>query len=450
MWQTLQNDLIGFASYLHPGFVVAPHLRLLAGRLQDAEAGRSLRIITNMPPRHGKTLLGSKIFAAWCLGRNPDRPIIVSSYSASMAYAISRAVRSYVRSDRFQSVFPGVELAEDSQAIDAWHLKGHEGGLRAVGVGGSITGHGAGVLIVDDPLRGRAEAESEVMRNKVHDWYGADAYTRLEPNGAVVVTHTRWHEDDLTGRLLAAQDTDPDADTWDVLRLPAIDENGNALWPERYSLKRLQQIRANIGGYDWEALYQGRPTAPEGALIKAAWLQVVDQAPPGLTWVRGWDLAVSTKTSADYTVGARCAIDGEGNLYITDVTRGRWEWPDTRKEMARLAANEQGDTYAVESQGFQLSAIQELQRDPAFYGIAIREVRAERDKVSRALPWISRAESGRVFLVRGPWVQDFVRECISFPFAAHDDQVDAVSIAYEHCGAAPPAIYRLDDIEAMI
>ena len=444
MWTTLQNDLLAFAQYVHPGYRVAPHLRTLADRLQDAEAGRSLRLITNMPPRHGKTLLGSKLFCAWALGRNPDRPIIVASYSASMAYAISRAVRSYVKSERFRNVFPGVELAEDSQAIDAWHLAGHEGGLRAVGVGGSITGHGAGLLIVDDPIRGRAEAESELMRNKVSDWYGADAYTRLEPDGAIVVTHTRWHEDDLTGRLLAAQTTDPEADQWDCLHMPALDDDGQALWPERYPATRLRQIRANIGAYDWEALYQGRPTAPEGALIRPAWFHVIDHAPPNLAWARGWDLAASTKTTADYTAGARCAIDGEGNFYISDMARGRWEWPDTRKRMAAIASESQGEVFGIESVGFQLSAVQELQRDPAFYGVAVREVKADRDKVSRALPWISRAEAGKVYLVRGPWVQEFLHEAAAFPLGTHDDQVDAVSIGYELASGAEPRIYRLD------
>ena len=447
MWQTIRDDLLTFATYVHPGYRTAPHLRLLADRLMDAEAGRSSRLITNMPPRHGKTLLGSKLFCAWALGRNPDRPIIVASHSAQMAYTISRAVRSYVRSERFQKVFPGVELADDSQAIDAWHLKGHEGGLRAVGVGGAITGHGAGLLIVDDPIRGRADAESEVIRNNIWEWYGADAYTRLEPEGVVIITHTRWHEDDLTGRLLAAQTTDPESDQWDCLHMPALDADGNALWPERFSAKRLRQIRANIGTYDWEALYQGRPTAPEGALIKSGWLQVVDHAPPGLTWVRGWDLAASLKTTADFTAGARCAMDSDGNLYISDICRGRWEWPDTRKRMGALAAESQGESWGVESVGFQLSAVQELQRDPAFYGIALREVQADRDKVSRALPWITRAEAGKLFLVRGPWVQEFVREAVGFPLGAHDDQIDAVSIAYGLLAEAEPRIYRLDSYE---
>lgn len=305
-------------------------------------------------------------------------------------------------------------------------------------------------LLVDDPIKNRQDADSETVRNAVWDWWTSTAYTRLEDNAAIVVVNTRWHEDDLTGRLLAAQGTDPRADQWHIVHFPAISDAGEALWPEKYPLEELERIRANTGPYDWEALYQGRPAAPEGAMFKRAWFQIIDEPPQGLTWVRGWDLAASSKETADYTAGARCALDADGNLFISHIERRRQEWPETIKDMAFLASmGDRGCRWGVETQGFQLSAVQQLLSDNRFSGVAIQSVRADRDKVSRAAAWQSRAAAGKVFLIRGEWNQAFVAEACGFPVGKHDDQIDAVSIAWELLtdGFIQPRVYSAEDFD---
>lgn len=400
-----------------------------------------------MPPRHGKSELASIRFPAWWLGRHPDKRLILACYSADLAERHSRAVRACVQTPAYRQLFPGVAIDQASRSVQQWDLLGRRGGMKAVGVGGPLTGFGADVLLVDDPLKNRAEANSETIRSSVWDWWTSTAYTRLEDNAAIVVISTRWHEDDLTGRLLAAQGTDPRADRWDVVHMPAISDTGAALWPEKYSLADLDHIRANIGPYDWEALYQGRPTAPEGAMFKRDWFQIVDAAPPALDWVRGWDLAASAKESADYTAGARCALDEDGNLWIEHIERRRQEWPETVKDMAFLASmTDRGSRWGVEAAGFQLSAVQQLLSDPRFMGVAISKVAADRDKVARAAAWQTRAEARKVFLVRGDWVAEFIREACAFPQGKHDDQIDAVSIAWELLtdGFIQPRIWSLD------
>ena len=249
-----------------------------------------------------------------------------------------------------------------------------------------------------------------------------------------LVSHnTRWHEDDLAGRLL--NEAQQGGDQWEVIELPALNADGDALWPEKYDRARLEQIRATIGSRNWSALYQQRPTLEEGAMFKRQWFtgtadepHIVDETPWNLRWVRYWDLAASTKTSADYTASASVAIDGDGVLWIRDLIRGRWEWPDAKRIMRENMLGEVRNTsHVVEEALHGIAALQELRRDPALHGIPLYGYRVDRDKVQRAMAWASRAEAGKVRLVRGEWVNAFLDEVCSFPLATHDDQVDAVS-----------------------
>ncbi len=426
--QLAATHLIDFARYTFPGYRAARHLYKLAAALERVASGETRRLMVTMPPRHGKSEMVSVRFPAWYLGRNPDRRIILASYAADLAQRFSRQVRQVVTGEAFGAVFPAVSLATDTRSVEAWDLAlPARGGMKSVGVGGPITGFGAHLLLIDDPVKNREEADSEVTRQSVWDWYTSTAYTRLEEQAAVVVVMTRWHEDDLAGRLLAAQDLDPRADRWEVLHMPALSEDGAALWPGKYDAEELARIRANVGPRDWEALYQGRPRPAEGATFRREWFRVVDHAPAGLRWVRYWDLAASTKTLADYTASAACALGDDGTLYVRDVIRGRWEWPDAQRVIVQTALAEPEVTVGIEKAGFQLAAVQSVRRDRSMVGVTVREVEVDRDKLSRALPWAARAEAGKLALVRGAWVQEFVGECLSFPVGAHDDQVDAVS-----------------------
>lgn len=468
--------MLDFTCYTFPSYQTAPHLERLAEHLEAVERGEIRRLMVFMPPRHGKSELCSIRFPGWWLGLHPADPIIVTSYAASLAISKSRQCRNLVEERAYQNVFGAyschdtpVALDEGQRASDNWQIDGHRGGVLAAGVGGGITGYGAKLFIIDDPHKNREEASSLTMRDHVWDWYRSTARTRLEPDGAVVLIMTRWHTDDLAGRLLEQQQEDADADQWTVLKMPAISADGVALWPARFPLSELQQIRATIGSWEFGALYGQDPRPPEGAIFNRDWFQRIARAPDGLSWARYWDLAVSTKTTADYTASAAVAFDGAGNMYIRDMVRGRWPWHEAKERVKETIRAEQEwfapqqaeraarieevrrwnskphhkprplpapihFRHGVEQDIAGSILFQELMAEPELRNVAVESVRVERDKLSRALPWAARAENGRVYLVThglngAGWIADFLEECAEFTGdgTTHDDQVDTVS-----------------------
>ncbi len=299
-----KDSLIDFTRYTYRDYRPAPHHRLIAEKLEAVERGEIKRLMIFMPPRHGKSELASIRFPAWFLGRNPTRSIIAASYNSDLAGDFGYKVREVVRKNHFSNVFDGVGLAKDSQAANRWRLN-TGGSYVSAGVGTAVTGRGADVLLIDDPFKDREEAESETMREKVYRWYTSTAYTRLEGDlteeeledddiwrdfeaqvetgqaepfeGAVVVIQTRWHEDDLSGRLLEAEAKG--GDQWEKLILPAIMSNGEALWPQKYPLNRLQKIKAAIGPRDWASLYQQEPAPDDGTFFLKAWFKRHENPP---------------------------------------------------------------------------------------------------------------------------------------------------------------------------
>jgi len=473
-----RTDLTAFAWYTFRQYRAAAVHQLLAEKLMDVEryitSGGTEgigRLMVFMPPRHGKSELVSVRFPAWFLGRNPDKRVILVSCTAGLAVGFSRQVRNVIQDVPFQAAFglksgmpedAQVQMSDDSRAADAWEIEGHAGGLVAAGVGGSIIGRGMHLGVVDDPFKNRQEAESETTRNEIDAWFRSTFYTRLEQGGAVVLMHQRWHFDDLAGRLLQRMVEDEAADQWTVLNLPAIAEPwaqhvdgadvidaakqgywkgidplgrnpGEPLWPGKYPLPALHGIEANVGAYEWEAMYQQRPQRLEGALIKAySILQIrLDELPKGLWAVRYWDLAVSRNKRADFISGGRLSCD-EGKIYIEHIARIPGPWADARKRMVEVMLRDgPAVTQGIEISGQQGGYFQELQRDPQLAGISIVGVNPQQvgDKTVRANVWASRIQDGLVHLVTGNgWdVGSFLSECIAFPLGAHDDQVDAVS-----------------------
>lgn len=427
-----------FKVRLYKRYLHAPHLVLIDDALAQAEqyvvtqgaAGHGFQMI-NMPPRHGKTMTVSRLFPAYVLGCHPDWRVILSSYGATLAQKNSRAARNIIASPACQAIFPGVALAADSKAVDAWDIEGHEGGLDAMGVGGGVTGKGGQIIIIDDPVKSREEAESETYRDKVWDWYRDDLYTRREPHGAIILIMTRWHLDDLAGRLLR---TEPDK--WRVLNLPAIDEYGAALWPERYPLPALRDIERTLGPYSWSALYQQRPVPAEGGIFKRAWFEPrVSQAPEIVRAARYWDLAMSEKTTADYTAGVKLGLGADGHVYVLDVARGQIEWGDVVPFMADTMLRDGADVpQGVEEKGYMSRAVQELNTDGRLRGFQVWGYPADKDKVTRALPFAAKCAAGTVHVVNAHWADAWMDEVCSFPNAAHDDQVDAASGAWSMLG----------------
>jgi len=465
-----KRRLIEFARYTFRQYRAAAVHRLLASYLEEVEryvstGGREGigRLMVFMPPRHGKSELVSVRFPAWFL-----------------ATGFSRQVRNIVQDMPFRALWGDksaaerpVRIADDSRAANAWDLAHHRGGMVAAGVGGAIIGRGAHLGIIDDPFRDRNDAESQTVRDRTDDWYRSTFYTRLEEGAAVVLMHQRWHEDDLAGRLLRRMVEEEGADQWTVLCLPGVAEEwaaqvepseviealrsgfwmgvdplgrrpGEALWPGKYDRETLARIRANVGGYEWDALYQQRPRRKEGAVIKAHLIEIVDAVPERIQvrWARYWDLAVSGRERADFIAGARVGRGSDGRLYIADMARMPGPWADARPRMKRvMLAVEQG----IEVSGQQGGYFQELQRDPDLQGLALRGVDPQRvgNKEVRANVWASRIEDGLVRMLRGPWNDAFIAECLAFPRGAHDDQVDAVSGAVQ---MLPAGMVRMSEI----
>lgn len=420
-------------------------------RLDSLTRGKAKRLAIFLPPRHGKSELVTVRYAAWRLLKDPRLRIVIASYNQKLANRFSRCVRTIYRQAAAELYFEhqsGLVL----KTADEWETAAG-GGVKAVGVGAGITGFGADLIIVDDPIKSRAEAESENNRDRIWEWYTDDLLTRLEPKGSVVLIQTRWHEDDLAGRLikescafqvpssrLKSRGGDAASDGWEVVCLPALAEAGDPLGrkpglplcSDRFDRDALLRKKAEMGSYSFAALYQQRPVPAEGGLFKREWFaQVADKAPEGLRWCRGYDLAVSTKTSADYTASFRCALDGRGNLYIADGFRKRVEYPDQRRyivgRMTEEKQTEHGIELALHGQAF----LQEIRRETRLCGRPVRGIRVTVDKYTRALAWANRAEEGKVVLVRGAWNDEFLEEVCRFPNGAHDDQVDAVSLAVQ-------------------
>ena len=402
----------------------APHLAYIRERLERVTRGECKRLMLFVPPRHGKSEMTTIRYPVYRLECEPSMRVILGAYNATLAQKFSRKARNVARTR--------LALNTERTAVEDWETTAG-GGLRAVGVGGGVTGMGANLVIIDDPVKSREEAESATYRDRCWDWYRDDLYTRLEPDGAIVLIQTRWHEDDLAGRLLAEMKQGGEA--WETVTLPALADEGDplgrapgdALWPERYDATDFERIRTVLGTYSFEALYQQRPRPAEGALFKRQWFKVVDAAPYGLSWVRYWDLAASTRESADFTASPAVAMGGDGTVYVRDMIRGRWEWPDAYSIIVRTMQAEPNTRHGVEKALHGLAAVQELMRDPRVAHVPFEGVDVDKDKFSRALAWAGRAEAGKVALVQGEWVGAFLDEVTAFPLGAHDDQVDTIS-----------------------
>ena len=381
-----------------------------------------------MPPRHGKSELASRRFPAFYLGRHPEKQIASVSASADLASDFGRDVRNLIQSPEYAALFD-TRLAEDSQARNKWHT--NRGGIYySLGVGGQFMGRGADVLLIDDPFANMAEAQSELTRKNVWEWYTGTAYNRLQPGGAIVVINHRMHEDDLSGRLLAQQAAG--GDKWEVVDLPAIDAEGKALWPEAYPIEALERIQRNSLPRFWSALYQQRPAPEEGDYFKADWFRTYDALPPRseMQVYGGSDYAV-TADGGDYTVHAVVGLDADGRMYLLDIWR-RQAASDVWVEAFCDLVKEWKPIGWAEEKGQIASGVGPLidVRSRARQAFVHREAFPTRgDKAIRAQSIRGRVALDGLYVPRNaPWLAELRSELLHFPAGKHDDQVDALGL----------------------
>jgi len=434
----------------------AKHHWALARKLEAVANGQIKRLMVFMPPRHGKSMLCSEFFPAWYLGKYPSNQIIAVTYAQALADDFGRKVRNLVSTPAHEMIFPKFRLSMDSQAAARFHTT-QDGAYFAVGVGGALTGRGADILLVDDPIKGREDAESLVIRQHLKDWYRAVARTRLMTGGAIVIINTRWHVEDLSGWLLREHAHEG----WDVLNLPALAEpgdplgrkEGEALWPDRYPVSELANTRTALGSRDWASLYQQRPTAMEGSIFKIGdWqsLKLWSENPQTLIdslnifkVVQAWDTAFKTGSQNDYSACATIGIS-KNKYYLLDMFRDRLEFPDLKRKIQLHQAKWHADSVIVEDAATGQSLYQELNRDTRIPLIAVK---ADRDKVSRANTITATHEAGLIYLPENaPWFADFMDEISGFPNAPHDDQVDAFVYAMRYAIACEAPIDKTSDI----
>lgn len=429
------SRLIAYAAYQWPGYKDAAHHRMIARKLEAVERGEIKRLMIFMPPRHGKSMLASEFFPAWYMGRNPDQYVVAATYGQDLADDFGRKVKGQIEDAAFQSIFPGVHLLENSRSVRRFHLNGEDGGIEhttkqngayyAVGVGGPLTGRGAHLLLIDDPVKDRETADSEIFRKRIRDWYTSTAYTRLMPGGRIVVIQTRWHEDDLSGWLLEEHAHEG----WEVLSLPAL-EHGRALWPEQYPVDTLERIQRAVGPRDWSALYQQRPTPESGDYFKREWFQYYEAAPQFLQVYGASDYAITAK-GGDFTVHGVFGVDRNDDIYLLDLWRQQSTsdvWIDAFLDLVKRHKPIQW----AEEQGQIIKSldpfINKRCQERGIY-VAREQFTSLTDKASRAQAIRGRMAQGKVKFPRNAsWLAELERELLTFPVGVNDDQADVLSL----------------------
>lgn len=456
-----------------PGWVHEDICRRLERFSKDVEEGCSPRLMLLVPPRHGKSELASRMFPPWHLGRCPDHEFIACSYNVSLAMSFSRKVKEVIVDPVYEAIFD-TRLHPDFQAAEEWAIKGHRGGYVAAGVGGGITGKGAHILTIDDPIKNAEEAQSADLREKLWEWYTSTAYTRLAPGGGVLIIQTWWHDDDLAGKIQNAMRADNEADQFEIIRYPAIAEHdeyldpgtdqiverppleypdlkplrlkGEALHPARYDIRSLNQIKRTLPQQWWSALYQQNPVPDEGIYFTKDMFRRGPAPRVQDCYVSiAFDFAISEKQQNDYTVGTVSLLDSDDVLHFVDRVRfksadadyickaivglcKKWHNPSLQLGL------EDGQIYRALSAPLK----REMARQRVYPSMQL--LKPISDKQARARTLQGRMQQGLVsFSSEADWYDSMRTEMLRFPNGVHDDQVDSAAWnAIMAAGRQPP------------
>jgi len=441
--KAVQDDLIEFCKAMQPDYKVGRHHRILADQLMAIEAGDKDRICVNMPPRHGKSQLVSVYYPAWFLGRNPNKKVMMVSHTTDLAVDYGRKVRNLIASEDFRKVFPAVTLAADSKSAGRWNTNAG-GEYFACGVGSALAGRGADLLLIDDP-----HSEQDVLNGnfevfeKAYEWFTFGARTRLMPGGRVAVVQTRWHMDDLTGRVVRDMVQNEGSDQYEVVELPAImeveDKKGRtkekALWPEFFDLPALHRTKASMPLFQWNAQYQQNPTSEEASIVKREWWNTWGkERPPACEYIiSSLDAAAEKHNRADFTALTTWGVfynedTGEPGLILLNAVKERLDFPELKALCLEHWKEWEPDSFIVEKKSAGVAIYQELRR----MGIPLQEYTPHRgtgDKLARLNSVADILASGMVWAPPKRWAEEVIEEVASFPYGSHDDLVDSTVMA---------------------
>lgn len=445
--EAARNDLIEFCKAMQPDYKVGKHHRILANLLMDIAEGKKDRICVNMPPRHGKSQLVSIYFPAWFIGRYPNKKVLMVSHTTDLAVDFGRKVRNLIDSEPYRKIFPTVLLAADSKSAGRWNTNAG-GEYFACGVGSALAGRGADLLLVDDPHN-----EQDIINgnfdvfDKAYEWFTYGARTRLMPGGRVAIIQTRWHLDDLTGRVLKDMGNE-NADQYSVVEFPAVLEVKDketekfvekALWPEFFDLTALYRTKASMPVFQWNAQYQQNPTAEEAALVKREWWKIWEKdAPPTCEYIiMSLDAAAESHNRADFTAITTWGVfvnqeadNGSGayHIILLNSIKKRLEFPELKTLALEEYKEWEPDSFIVEKKSAGTQLYQELRR----IGVPVQEYTPHRgtgDKMARLNSVADIVKSGLCWVPETRWAEEVVEEIAGFPFVSNDDLVDSTVMA---------------------
>tara|TARA_R110002051_G_scaffold78020_1_gene141484 strand:+ start:172 stop:1638 length:1467 start_codon:yes stop_codon:yes gene_type:complete len=428
--QDVRKDFLSFVKYMWPEFIEGEHHRIMAEKFNRIANGDLKRVIINMAPRHTKSEFASNYLPAWMIGNNPKLKIIQATNNAELAVRFGRKAKTVIDTPEYQKIF-STRLRADSQAAGKWETA-QGGEYYAAGVGGSITGRGADLLIIDDP-----HSEQDAMNissfDRVYEWYTSGPRQRLQPGGRIIVVMTRWSVADLTGKLINAQ-KEPKSDQWEVIEFPAILPSGNPVWPGYWKIEELEAVKASVSLLKWNAQYQQNPTSAEGSIIKREWWKKWphDKLPPLMHVIQSYDTAFMKKETADYSAISTWGVfkpneDSEPGIILLDVVKDRYEFPELRKKAKEQYDYWKPETVIVEAKASGLPLTYELRK----MGIPVINFTPSKgnDKHTRVNSVAPLFEAGMVWCPDRKFTDEMIEECAAFPLGEHDDLVDSMTQA---------------------